>query len=364
MKTTPLWNKRAFDQFASKCAHLPNLDDTTPAQVVTDYGAAVEIACPFGLYRASLSGSLRHRIDLGVAEAPAVGDFVAVGGITEDAPRVETTYPRLSGIVRRAADSRGIEQTLAANVSHALIVTTPPVDNAAGELDNYRRGRVERFLATRFGDIEAILVLNKIDLVNYRVNDLGQSLDRARSDFPNLEIVAVSAKTGLGIEELRALLPPEACVVLLGSSGCGKSSLTTRLTGEEIETTAVRTGDGRGRHTTTARTMFCLPGGAVIIDTPGLREVGLTGDVQADDLFADVVGMAQSCRFRDCAHDSEPGCAVREAVQTGELSAERVDAYREMVAESALTKRMRNEMRRIEGRRIAKAVRQIKKRGR
>lgn len=360
MNTTTLWNQRAFDSFASKCAHVPHLDDTVPAQVVADYGAAVEVASPAGAYRAALSGALRHRIDLGVAEAPSVGDYVALAGVSESNPRVETTYPRVSGIVRRAADSLGIEQTLAANVTHALVVTTPPAEGAVGEVDNYRRGRIERFLATRFGEIEALLVLNKSDLVP----DIDGSLSVAREDFPGLPVIAVSAKTGWGVDGLRELLAPEARVVLLGSSGCGKSSLTTRLTGQDIDTNAVRSVDGRGRHTTTARTMFPLPDGGVIIDTPGLREVGLAADAQADDLFSDVVEVAAECRFRDCAHDSEPGCAVREAVEAGTLSADRVEAYREMVEESALTKRMKNELRRIEGRRIAKAVRQIKKRRR
>ncbi|MFN7133227.1 MAG: ribosome small subunit-dependent GTPase A, partial [Myxococcales bacterium] len=275
-------------------------------------------------------------------------------------PRIEAVLPRRSQLVRQAAGRRTEPQVMAANVDVVLLVAA-----AGGEL-NLRR--VERYLAAiRGSGAEPVVVINKTDLVEDEAT-LRAELAATAAEVP---VLAVSAKTGAGFEQLRALLAPGRTMVVVGSSGVGKSTIVNRLRGAERQATGdVREDDQKGRHTTTTRHLLPVPleGGhrAVLIDTPGLRELQLWADTsEADAAFAEIQALAAHCRFADCTHEREPGCAVREAVARGELAAERLESLRKLERERAKQAlrqdaRGRQEEHR-QGKRTGKVLREIER---
>ncbi|MFF4930942.1 ribosome small subunit-dependent GTPase A [Streptomyces griseofuscus] len=254
------------------------------------------------------------------------GDWVAVeaGGN----PRYVRAYlPRRTAFVRSTSSKRSDGQILAANVDHAVVAVSLAV-----ELD---LGRVERFLALAWeSGARPVVVLTKADLVTDPVT-LAHLVQDVENTAPGVPVVAASAHCGDGLDILRALVG-DGTSVLLGQSGAGKSTLANALIGEDVmDVRAARDVDGKGRHTTTTRNLLALPGGGVLIDTPGLRGVGLY-DAQSGvgQVFAEIEELAERCRFHDCAHESEPGCAVRAAVDGGELPVRRLESYRKLIREN------------------------------
>ena len=262
--------------------------------------------------------------------SPVVGDWVAVWlGDTRGA-RVEAVAERTTELVRRDPQGRVAPQVLAANVD---------VVAAVFGLDRpLRPGRIERSLVLAHDSgATPLVVLTKADLVE---SDERQSLaDEVTALAGDTEVLVVSTRTGVGVDRLAGMLVPHRTVVLLGESGAGKSTLVNHLAGEEVQRTAeVRDVDAKGRHTTVTRDLIVLPRGGIVVDTPGLRALGLfdsSGGIAAT--FDDVEGLAEACRFRDCAHGDEPGCAVVAAVAAGDLDPDRVERYRAMVDELAET---------------------------
>ncbi|WP_329454953.1 ribosome small subunit-dependent GTPase A [Streptomyces sp. NBC_01497] len=254
------------------------------------------------------------------------GDWAAVdaGG---DPRFVRACLPRRTAFVRSASSKRSEGQILAANVDHAVIAIS-----LAAELE---LGRVERFLALGWeSGARPVLVLTKADLVG-DPTVLAHLVQDVRTAAPGVPVLAVSAEAGTGVEALSALVGGGTSV-LLGASGAGKSTLVNALTGTDaMEVQAIRDVDGKGRHTTTTRNLVPLPGGGVVIDTPGLRGVGLW-DARAGvgQVFAEIEELAGECRFQDCAHTAEPGCAVIAAVDDGTLSFRRLESYRKLQREN------------------------------
>jgi ribosome biogenesis GTPase / thiamine phosphate phosphatase len=254
------------------------------------------------------------------------GDWVAVepGGN----PRYVRTYlPRRTAFVRSTSSKRSEGQILAANVDHAIVAVS-----LAAELD---LGRVERFLALAWeSGAQPLVVLTKADLVpdpvtrSYLVRDVELSA-------PGVQVLATSAVTGDGLDVLVATVSGGTSV-LLGQSGTGKSTLANALLGTDVmEVRATRDVDGKGRHTTTTRNLLALPGGGVLIDTPGLRGVGLwDAESGVGQVFSEIEELARECRFHDCAHDAEPGCAVLAAVDSGDLPVRRLESYRKLKREN------------------------------
>ncbi|MFG2575151.1 ribosome small subunit-dependent GTPase A [Streptomyces sp. NPDC048481] len=255
------------------------------------------------------------------------GDWVAVDPEGGDPRYVRTILPRRTAFVRSTSSKRSEGQILAANVDHAVVAVSLAV-----ELD---LGRVERFLALAWeSGAQPVVVLTKADLVPDPVA-LSHLVDDVEAGAPGVPVLTVCARDGDGVGELAALIG-QGTSVLLGVSGAGKSTLANALVGEDMmDVRATRDMDGKGRHTTTTRNLLPVPGGGVLIDTPGLRGVGLWDAGQGvGRVFSEIEEFARGCRFHDCAHDAEPGCAVREAVEDGELPPRRLESYRKLVREN------------------------------
>jgi ribosome biogenesis GTPase len=276
---------------------------------------------------AEASGRLRHDADRGLPPGlPAVGDVVEYRPVPgERRAVIVAVRPRASVLVRKEAGRRTAAQVLAANVDVAFLVSALP--------DGVNPRRLERFLALAWdGSARPVLLLNKADLAP----DPSAAVAAVAAVGPGVPVHVVSAATGQGLAELEPYFAGGSAAVLLGPSGVGKSSLINRLLGRDEQPTSAVQPDGRGRHTTTQRQLFPRPGGGLILDTPGLRELALwEGGDGVDTAFAEVADLASGCRFRDCTHRSEPGCAVRAAVEGGTLAAERLDSYAKLQAELA-----------------------------
>jgi len=273
------------------------------------------------------------------AERPAVGDWVAVRPARPGvAPVVTHVLPRRSAFRRKVAGARSEPQVVAANVDVVLL--------AVGLDGDFSVRRLERMVVlAKDSGARPVAVLTKADLVTDDVR--GERVAEAARVHGGLDVHPIAASAGAGLDALGPYLTPGNTVAVLGSSGVGKSTLVNALLGEErMATRAVRAGDDRGRHTTTHRELVMLPGGALLIDTPGMRELGLVADDDAlDRTFDDVVALVAGCRFSDCNHRTEPGCAVRSALADDTLDPARWDAYQALQAELAQANQRRHERR-------------------
>ncbi len=262
------------------------------------------------------------------SELPVVGDWVALDP-AGDVPTIESVLPRRTKLSRRAAHDPGAdvarEQVVAANVD-VVLVTASLADELSPRL-------LERYLtlAWESGAKPAILLLKA---------DLERDPERVAEDLAEVAgevpVVVVSTRAAIGLDRVRALLGPGTTGALIGPSGVGKSTLVNTLVGEDVLETGALAEDGSGRHTTTRRQLVLLPGGGIVVDNPGIRELHLwLADEGLDEAFADIVELASRCRFADCRHETEPGCAVQAALASGELSPERWASYRELQRELA-----------------------------
>jgi ribosome biogenesis GTPase len=292
----------------------------------------------------------------GESGPPAVGDWVGMD-LIDGVGVVRVILPRTSALIRRRPGEKDREQVAAANVD--LVFVVEPLDRGP----NPRR--IERATAIAWdGGAEPVVVLTKLDLCD----DPAKAIARAGEGAPFVDVLAVSANSGRGMERLAQRVAEGPTAVLLGPSGSGKSTLTNRLLGEErLAVSQVRPGDRRGRHTTTFRELFVLPHGGCLIDTPGVRELGLWLDPEAvKTAFSEIEEAAEGCYFSDCRHEGEPGCAVREEVEEGSLDEKRLASYLRLIREAENLEMRRDrskhhEVRALE-RSFSKMVRQVTKR--
>jgi len=300
-----------------------------PGRVIEQHRGLWRVVLECGEADAEMSGKMRFAAEES-GMWPTVGDWVAIEGNPQGRVRINATLPRRTAIVRKTAGRKVEQQVLAANVDVAWLVM--------GLDGDYNPRRLERYLAQAWdAGVRPMVILNKRDLcseVDLRIAEVEQLAFGA-------PVFAVSAATGEGMGALARTLRAGTSLVLLGSSGTGKSTLTNQLMHMDLQATqAVRTGDSRGRHTTTSRQLFMLPTGAMLIDTPGLRELQLWD--ASDGLvrtFADVQEFATHCRFDDCLHQGEPDCAVQAAVEQGDLPLGRLENYRKLKREQEFLRR-------------------------
>lgn len=286
-----------------------------------------------GDFMASLSGRARNGVS---AFIPVVGDWVAARDAGEGLAVIHEVMPRVSVLSRTSPGGRrsreGMSQgtqALAANVTKSLIV--------CGLDRDFNPRRIERYAALSYGGgVSPVVLLNKADLCA----DAASAAHEAALAAPGAEVLTLSALDGSGVEVVRSLIGPMDTVCLLGSSGAGKSTLLNALLNDERrETSAVSGSTGKGRHTTTDRELFFLSGGGLIIDTPGLREVGVAFGDGLLETFPEVAEFSLSCRYADCSHAGEPGCAVTEAVAEGKISRERYESFLRLKKESEFRQR-------------------------
>ena len=292
-----------------------------PGRITAVHRERYELVSPMG----AMSGKLKTGVYYGEGGElfPTTGDFVHIMAHGDRDALIVKTLPRKSGFIRR--DPYVGEQVVAANVDYVFIMTSLNRD--------FNTRRIERYLAlARQSGATPVVVLTKADLAQ----DIDSLVERARLVSGDARVVPISVYSGLGIELLKEYMTPGRTIVFLGMSGVGKSSLLNNLMGAEVmEVNAVREDDSRGRHTTTRRQLFMLPSGAMVIDTPGMRSLGMwDAESGVNETFAELDELLGACRFKDCGHENEPGCAILDAIERGTLDASRWESYKSLQKEA------------------------------
>ena len=300
------------------CEHLPGI----PARVTAVHKERYEIVCQHGITHARLK-TKEYYVD--TQDFPTTGDFVMIHYIDNGDSQIIATLPRKTFFSRREPGPVPRDQAVAANFDYVFIMQSLNLD--------FNPKRLERYLTLAWqSGATPVILLTKADLAEDYWDYLTQ-VDRVAA---GVNIHVVSAHTGYGLPRLNAYLQPGKTVVFLGSSGVGKSSLVNALAGEEImAVSAIREDDSKGRHTTTHRQLIRLQSGVMIIDTPGMRELGMWDVSEGlDQAFADVESYLGKCRFSDCKHEREPGCAIRAAIEAGQLDISRWESYQKLSEEA------------------------------
>ena len=314
------WDETFAEQFAAVAP-----PGSIPGRIAVPHRGAHDVLTELGDLRCDVTGRLYDESS-SPADLPVVGDWVAVAPREdEQAGTIVALVPRRTKFSRKTAWQATEEQVLAANIDVVFIVTSLNEDL------NLRR--IERYvILARESGAQPVVLLTKSDLVG----GAGDTLDQVGSVALDLPVHAISSVTGAGLDAVRSYLAPGVTAALLGSSGVGKSTLVNALVGEELLATQEIREDGRGRHTTTRRELVLLPGGGLLIDTPGMRELQLwSADEGLEEAFEDVTALFGHCKFSDCSHESEPGCAVKAALADGTLGPERWESYLSLQAELA-----------------------------
>lgn len=338
-----------WNEFFERKWNEKNTDSLFPGRIIADYGQKLRVVTDSGDY---LVNRPVKRLDLQLA----VGDWVALKKDEWETLLISDMLPRKSKFSRAAAGIEVKEQVVAANMD--LVFLMQSLNN------DFNLRRLERYLIASWeSGATPVVVLTKLDLCS----DLAEKMTAVYETAPGVDVHAISTITGEGIDEIKTYFVPGKTVALLGSSGVGKSTFVNALLGKEtIKTQGIREKDGKGRHTTTHRELLLLPSGGLILDTPGMRELSLwEADAGMDIMFSDIEELTKLCRFRDCKHGNEPGCAVREALESGKLDPKRWENWKKLQRELArLEAKKEGKLRQHEkqwGKKLAKFQRELEK---
>ena len=319
--------------------------ELTIGRIVLQHKYLYRVSNPDGQWLAEPTGKFTFEA-LSKKSFPAVGDWVLMTVYpNEGKALIHHVLTRKSVFMRQAAGLKTEEQIVASNVDYVFLV------NSLNQDFNLRR--LERYLLLAYeSGASPVIILTKQDLCF----DLEDKLQQVNAiTFGAVPVVAVDNISGCGIEGVRKLIPPGATVALLGSSGVGKSTLLNQLMGVDIQDTgAIRSDDSKGRHTTTHRKLFILPGGGIVIDTPGMRELQVTGNAEMESTFADIDILITACRFNNCTHGNEPGCQVKRALEDGSLDEGRYESYLKLQREIAYQEKRQRQQEIIMEKRVQK----------
>lgn len=324
-----------------------------PGRILFQSHGICRVATEQGELEAKASGRLRHKAG-STAALPLVGDWVALRSRgSARGTAIVGILPRRSKLSRKTAGQRTVEQAVVANIDRVLLMM--------GLDENFSLRRMERLLVMAWeGDVEPLVLLNKADLCA----DAAARCLEVEAIAPGVPVLVLSVLDEQGLAALRPYLEPRTTLALMGSSGVGKSSLINLLTGGQVAATGeVREFDGRGRHTTTHREMLRLPGGSLLIDNPGVRELAVWGTEEGlEDTFSEIHALAEDCRFRDCSHADEPGCRVLQELESGGLAADRLQSFLTLQEELRSLKQRRDpQARREQQRKVVTHHRTTKK---
>jgi ribosome biogenesis GTPase len=328
-------------------AHAPHAAlGREPARVVTEDRGSYQVVAAGGELRAAVSGRFRHEANADPSAFPAVGDWVAIEAGSSGETIIHAILPRRSALIRQASGKRTEAQVVGANLDVVFVVASLNADL------NLRR--LERYVTAAWeSGAEPVVLLSKADLGG----DVEGVLLAVARVAAGAKVVVVSSFDGRGVDEVRAQIEVGRTVAFVGSSGVGKSTLLNRLAGEERALVReIREDDGRGRHTTTRRQLYLLPEGGLVLDTPGMRELSLWDGDGLDQSFVDVDEIVALCRFGNCSHNGEPGCAIAAAMADGSLASDRHESWQKLQRETAHHARRVDALARAEERRKWKAI--------
>jgi ribosome biogenesis GTPase len=346
-------NELGYTKELEKISREQNLEEFETGRVIAEHRERYIVRTADGEYEAEITGNLRFTAR-GREDFPAVGDWVAITAFDAGNAIIHSIYPRLSIIKREAPGEPGNIQVIAANIDYGLLVQSTDRDFSINRLERY-------ITICRSARVLPIIVITKTDLAGeQRTQELTDSIRKRVEDVP---VIALSSLTGEGYDILTTLLKPGKTFCMLGSSGAGKSTLLNNLAGKDImKTGEISTTSDRGRHITSHRELFVLESGAIIIDNPGMREVGLADAATGlQGTFDRIYELAEKCRYKDCTHNSEAGCAVIAAVENGEIEQNALDNYLKLQREQLHYESTVAEKRRKE-KKFAKIVKDFKKR--
>jgi ribosome biogenesis GTPase len=322
-------------------------DGAEPARIITGDRSQYRVVTDKAEIPAQIAGRIRFKTEDAV-DLPVTGDWVTVT-TDKDQAIIHELYPRRTSLTRKSAGKGSGLQVLAANVDTAFIVQSLDRD--------FNPRRLERYLVMAYdGGVEPVVLLSKRDL--YTDDEVQSRVALAEVTAVGIPVLPYSALDTSGVNVIHSLIRPGKTCCLVGSSGVGKSTLINRLLGESrLDTHEVREKDSRGRHTTARRELILLEGGGILIDTPGMRELGVTAEQSSlEEAFPEIKDLANACRYRDCRHEEEPGCAVLEAVKSGDLAEDRYASYLKLAQEMAFHATQADELSRLQHKRAQKIL--------